>query len=99
MIQKFCPKCGHEVPKERRYLRNWMWAKWNCSNCETVLGFCYKRRSLMIFLDAIILVLVWIAKVRWEVDLRWWFYAWLLLTTLLVVPLIDGIRVVAKSTD
>ena len=53
----------------------------------------------MIFLDAIILVLVWIAKVRWEVDLRWWFYAWLLLTTLLVVPLIDGSRVVAKSTD
>jgi uncharacterized protein (DUF983 family) len=98
MNHRSCPKCGHEVPKSQRYLRNWSWATWKCSSCGAMLGFSQKPRSLMMLLDAIIIALVVVIKIHWRVDLRWWLFGWLVLSTLLVVPLVDRI-IVIRETD
>jgi uncharacterized protein (DUF983 family) len=98
MNQRFCPKCAHEVSKTQRYLRNWMWAKWKCDNCGTLLGFSQRRRFLMILINVIVIGLAEVINFRWKLDLGWWIWGWIIVTTLLGVPLVDEI-VEIRRTD
>jgi uncharacterized protein (DUF983 family) len=98
MSRHSCPKCEHEVPKMQRYVRNYLWAKWECSHCGTRLGFAAMPRLLLVLVDTIIISLVLLIRHRWGLDLRWWLWGYLILSTLLVVPLIDRIGVVERRT-
>lgn len=97
MSRHSCPKCGNEVPRAQRYLRNYSWAKWNCTSCGPLLGFSQKSRNLVMLLNVVILVLIWILTRRLEVGFRWWTIGWLMVSTLVIIPLFDRIIVVDKT--
>jgi len=42
-----CPVCGRPVGSSRYYWRAWLWARWNCRSCGTVLRFDFRRRLLL----------------------------------------------------
>lgn len=41
-----CPVCGHPVGAKRYFWRAWIWARWNCQSCGTLLRFDFRRRLL-----------------------------------------------------
>lgn len=41
-----CPQCRTPVPFERRVFRAWLWARWRCKTCDSLLGFNVKRRII-----------------------------------------------------
>ena len=42
-----CPVCGEPVHWSRYWLRAYVWAKWPCPKCGSVLGFDHARRGLI----------------------------------------------------
>lgn len=57
---KKCPHCGHPVDAKRLYLGNHLWAKWLCPNCESLLTFDTRPRTIItvIFCSALIILLI-----------------------------------------
>jgi hypothetical protein len=98
MNRKYCPKCSHQVPKSQIYLRNYVWAKWNCSNCGALLGFNKKRRNLMILPNVIVLLLIFYFTEPYGLAFYLWLGGWLLLFALILVPMVDRIKVL-DNTD
>jgi uncharacterized protein (DUF983 family) len=98
MNRRSCPKCGLEVPRAQRYLRNWSWAKWECSKCGSLLGFDQRPRNILTVVTVVLIVLAWIARSRWGLNLDWWTWGWVVLVVLVIVPLTDKI-VMVKRTD
>jgi len=41
-----CPVCGHPVGVKRWFWRAWIWARWKCESCGTLLRFDFRRRLL-----------------------------------------------------
>ena len=39
-----CPVCGEPVPWTRYWIKPWVWAKWPCSRCDSILTFDGSRR-------------------------------------------------------
>src|SRR2546421_12448513 len=39
-----CPVCSHPVGAKRYFWRAWIWARWNCESCGTLLRFDFRRR-------------------------------------------------------
>jgi uncharacterized protein (DUF983 family) len=98
MNRRSCPKCGHEVPKAQRYLRNSIWTNWECSNCGTLLTFDRKPRDILTVVAIILIVIDRLARLRWGLNLNWWTVGLVVLMVIVVVPLVDKI-VVVKGTD
>lgn len=48
-----CPVCGGPVHWTRYWLRAWIWAKWPCPRCGSLLGFNRNRRMLYALAGAI----------------------------------------------
>ena len=44
-----CPVCGHPVGAKRWFWGAWIWARWNCKSCGTLLRFDFRRRLLLAF--------------------------------------------------
>jgi hypothetical protein len=39
-----CPVCGHPVGAKRWFWGSWIWARWHCVSCGTLLRFDSRRR-------------------------------------------------------
>jgi hypothetical protein len=39
-----CPVCGHPVGAKRWFWRSWIWARWRCVSCDTLLRFDFRQR-------------------------------------------------------
>lgn len=48
-------------------------------------------------LYVVILILIWILARRLEVGFRWWTLGWLVVSTLVIIPLFERIIVVDKT--
>ena len=97
MNRRSCPKCGDEVPKAQRYLRNWSWAKWECSNCGTLPSFDQKPGNILTVVTVMLIVLAQLVRFRWGMNLNWWTWGLVVLMVFVVVPLADKIVVVEKT--
>ena len=42
-----CPACGHPVGASRWFWRAWIWARWHCASCDSLLRFDFRRRLLL----------------------------------------------------
>jgi len=42
-----CPACGHPVGAKRWFWRSWIWARWHCISCGTLLRFDFRRRLVL----------------------------------------------------
>jgi uncharacterized protein (DUF983 family) len=97
MNRHSCPKCGREAPKAQRYLRNWVWARWKCSSCGTLLTFDGKPRNILTGVAITLIVIDHIARSRWGLNLNWWTLGLVVLMIFVVVPLVD--KIVVVKTD
>gem|GEM_PF-2575555 len=51
-----CPICHHPVGAGRWFWRAWIWARWNCGSCGSLLRFDFGRRLLFALFFGVILV-------------------------------------------
>jgi len=42
-----CPVCGHPVGASRWFWRAWIWARWHCASCGSLLRFDFRRRLML----------------------------------------------------
>jgi hypothetical protein len=42
-----CPVCGRPVGSNRYFWRSWIWARWHCVSCGTLLRFDFRRRLVL----------------------------------------------------
>lgn len=57
-----CPVCGHPVGAKRWFWRSWIWARWNCESCGTLLRFDSRRRLLFsLFMGLLFIAVLGIA--------------------------------------
>ena len=99
MDRHSCPKCGHEVPKTERYIRNYVWNKWECSNCGTLLTFDRRPRNALTIATLVLIATAWVVRSRWGINLNWWTLGWMVFAIFVLVPLVDRIVVVDRQTN
>jgi hypothetical protein len=58
-----CPVCGHPVGTKRLFWRAWIWARWNCESCGTLLRFDFRKRLLCGLLTGLLYMVVFGAAV------------------------------------
>jgi hypothetical protein len=42
-----CPVCGRPIGAKRWFWRAWIWARWHCVSCGTLLRFDFRRRLMV----------------------------------------------------
>src|ERR1035441_8250484 len=42
-----CPACGQPVSASRYIWRAWIWARWSCKSCGTLLRFDFRTRLML----------------------------------------------------
>jgi hypothetical protein len=52
-----CPVCGNPVGSKRYFWRAWIWARWNCQSCGTLLRFDFHRRLLFTLFMGVFFIL------------------------------------------
>jgi len=75
-----CPQCGNKVGRKRLYLKAWIWSKWECPVCASLLEFDFGRR-FVITLGAVLLALLPFPALF---DIEPWYYGcpWIVLVFL-----------------
>lgn len=61
-----CPNCTTPVPTERRVFRAWLFAKWRCKRCGSLLGFNKGRRIAAVAAVGIVAFLL-LQLIQWFV--------------------------------
>jgi hypothetical protein len=51
----------------------------------------------MILINVIVIGLAEVINFRWKLDLGWWIWGWIIVTTLLGVPLVDEIVEIRRT--
>ena len=89
-----CPACGNPVGAKRWFWTAWIWAKWNCIFCGTLLRFDLRRRLMLGLLLALLYMLMTgIAVIFGEMsDISPWTWALPVLAIIMVAPVLIFIR-------
>ena len=71
-----CPVCTHPVGAKRWFWRPWIWARWNCESCGTLLRFDFRRRLLFsLFMTLLFMVALGIAGACMVLNISPWIWA------------------------
>ncbi len=99
-----CPVCGHPVGARRWFWRAWIWARWHCESCGTLLRFDFRRRLLVaLFMGLLIMAALGVATACMLFRISPWIWAVPLLAAyicgfILVVLHGDRVAVAAPGT-
>jgi hypothetical protein len=56
-----CPVCGDSIGANRWFWRSWIWTRWHCSSCGSLLRFNFRQRLkvglLVLLFDAAVLAM------------------------------------------
>jgi len=100
-----CPVCGHPVGVKRWFLRSWIWARWNCESCGTLLRFDICSRLLFaLFMGLLFIAAFGVAIACMLIGISAWLWAMPLLATftlgfIFVVRHGDRIAVATSGTE
>ena len=83
-----CPNCGRPVEQSRMLLKNYLWVKWRCRKCNSLLSFDAQRRLnaalwaspalLSLYLTSLIsgwvgqMLFLFILIACYEISAWWW---------------------------
>ena len=71
-----CPVCGNPVGAKRWFWGAWIWARWQCAACGTLLRFDLRRRLLLgLFVGLLCAVMMGIAVLLILFRVTLWIWA------------------------
>lgn len=98
-----CPVCGHPVGAKRWFWSAWIWARWNCRSCGTLLRFDLRRRLLFgLIMGLLSMAALGIAVVCILFRISPWTWAAPLLAAYIfgfIIVVLHGDRVAAAETE
>jgi hypothetical protein len=98
-----CPVCSHPVGVKRWFWSAWIWARWNCKSCGTLLRFDFRRRLLFgLYMGLLFMAVLGIAAACILVRISAWIWGVPLLATYIVSFILvvrHGDRVAVATTE
>jgi len=88
-----CPICGHPLGAKRWFWSAWIWARWHCVSCDTLLRFDFRRRLMLgSFLGLFNALMMGVAVLRLMSRISPWIWVFLLLVIYIVGTIFIFVR-------
>src|ERR1039457_1133608 len=88
-----CPVCGHPVGAKRWFWRAWIWARWHCESCATLLRFDFRRRLMLgLFVGLLCVLMTGVVALCLMSRISPWFWVFPVLVTYIVGTIFIVVR-------
>jgi len=88
-----CPICGHPVGAKRWFWCAWIWARWHCRSCGTLLRFDFRRRLMLgLFVGLLCVLMTGLLALCVMSRISPWIWVFPVLVTYIVGTIIIAVR-------
>ena len=89
-----CPICGHPVGAKRWFWCAWIWARWHCTSCDTLLRFDFRRRLMLgLFIGLLYVLMMGVALLCMFSGISAWIWAF----PLFIIYFVGTISIIVRG--